>query len=445
MKFFRVTAIFLPIFVAIPVCTAGDDQLKEDEKLLEEAKIAITGDGLCEFFRKNTPVEADLKRVPELIAKLSNDDFEVRDNASQALVALGPPITQLLKKHLDQKKPEPDLETKTRLRTCIEKIESTPTAEWACAAARLMRDRKPKGGVDALLTYLPWATSDDAENEIVLSLLALGTSDGKVHASLVAAMKDTAEAKRPCRAAAALVLARAGDTEQKKLAEQALKDTDASIRFRAAQGFVAGKDKTAVPVLLALLTEAPLGVAEKADDLLVRIAGESPPSASLGSKDEERKKCREAWEAWSKKNYDSLDLSKVDVMTASTPAAMAKDTVRKFADAGVNNDVAKLEKTLDEQINVMGIITIARKDLVEQFKNAPKTDKPVLGPIKTLKIEDVAKTSAEAKAFIESYKKDKIQAVSMEITEGGRKQEVILVLRMTGGKMLIAGMLVPMP
>src|SRR5205085_283866 len=218
MRLIATTAIILAAFVGRGQA-ADDDQTKEDEKLLTDAKQAVTGDGLCDFFHKRTPVEGDLKRVPELIAKLGNDDFEVREKATQALLALGPSVVPILRKELDH----PDLETRSRIRQCIEKLENEPTVDWSLASARLLRERKPKQAVEVLLGYLPWAASEEVENEVMLTLLALGVKDGKVQDDLAKALKDKSA---PRRAAAALALARAGDAEQKKLAQQALKDED---------------------------------------------------------------------------------------------------------------------------------------------------------------------------------------------------------------------------
>ena len=430
----RATFHFLACAALIlPISRAPGDQVKEDEKLLTDAKQSTTGEGLCDFFRKQTPADADLKRVPALIAKLSSDDFDEREKATEALMALGPVALPILRKELNHR----DLETRTRVRACVEKVESNPTGEWTAAAARLLRERNPKDAVDVLLAYVPWSASDEVENEVMLTLVALGVKDGKADETFVATAKDKSAVRR---AAAALVLAR-GTDEQKKLAKDALKDADALVRFRAAQGLVAAGDKTALPVLYSLLSEAQLSVAERAEDLLQRVAGDSSPTAGLGASDDSRKKCREAWEAWSKKNYEALDLAKIDTTAARSPAALARDAVRRFAEAGCKGDVDKIEKLMDESINVMGIITIARQDLLKQMRDAPKPDKtPTFTNIKSVKLDEIATNSPETKQFRDAFAKEKVEAVSIEITEGGRQETMILVLRMKGGKMMIAGL-----
>src|SRR6185369_4848534 len=91
-----------------------------------------------------------------------------------------------------------------------------------------------------------------------------------------------------------------------------LRDADALVRFRAAESLVLGRDKTAVPALIALLGEAPAQRGWRVEDLLYRVAGEAAPGVPLGSADEEaRKRCRDAWLAWWKKNETRIDLAKV--------------------------------------------------------------------------------------------------------------------------------------
>ena len=52
----------------LEVSTEADEkQLAEDEQLLKQAKVATDGPGLLEFFKKQTPTDADRKRVAELM------------------------------------------------------------------------------------------------------------------------------------------------------------------------------------------------------------------------------------------------------------------------------------------------------------------------------------------------------------------------------------------
>ena len=81
----------------------------------------------------------------------------------------------------------------------------------------------------------------------------------------------------------------------------------------AAQGLLAAHEKEALPVLVALLTEAPGALAWQAEDLLCHVAGEQSPQASVGSgSEEERRNARAAWTAWWRDQGAKVDLTKVD-------------------------------------------------------------------------------------------------------------------------------------
>jgi len=67
--------------------------------------------------------------------------------------------------------------------------------------------------------------------------------------------------------------------------------------------------------LIALLGESAAARGWRVEDLLYRVAGESGPTVSLGGGDAEaRKRCREAWQTWWKKNEARVDLAKVNLV-----------------------------------------------------------------------------------------------------------------------------------
>jgi hypothetical protein len=71
------------------------------------------------------------------------------------------------------------------------------------------------------------------------------------------------------------------------------------------------KDKAAVPVLIDLLAELPPGPAYLAQDFLYRIGEGKSPYARLGTDEEGRRKCRDAWAAWWKGHRAKVDLAKL--------------------------------------------------------------------------------------------------------------------------------------
>src|SRR5207248_1728290 len=86
-------------------------------------------------------------------------------------------------------------------------------------------------------------------------------------------------------------------------------DPDAQVRFRAAQGLIGGKDKTAVPALVELLGASSLGIRGQAESLLFRIAGESAPAICLcDGTYAARVTYRDAWSAWWREKAEAIDL-----------------------------------------------------------------------------------------------------------------------------------------
>jgi HEAT repeat protein len=162
-----------------------------------------------------------------------------------------------------------------------------------------------------LLRFLPFAGSEEVEEEIWFGLDALTARQQRIPAAISEALQDDSPVRR---ALAGYMLARRGDREQRATAKKLLADSDPLVRLRTAQGLLGAKDKTAVPILIALLEDAPVLLAWQAEELLCYAAGEGAAPGvvvGLGSADA-RQKCREAWAAWWKTQGDQVDLRKRD-------------------------------------------------------------------------------------------------------------------------------------
>jgi hypothetical protein len=82
--------------------------------------------------------------------------------------------------------------------------------------------------------------------------------------------------------------------------------------MRAGLALVEAKEKDAIPVLIALLTEKPKVETAPVEDLLYVLAGEKAPSVDSGRDEAGRKKFREAWEKWWRDEGKGIDLAKFD-------------------------------------------------------------------------------------------------------------------------------------
>jgi HEAT repeat protein len=331
-----------------------------DEQLLKDAGIKTDGLALVEFLHKRVPAEATPEKLAALVKQLGDDEFSVRDKASEELRALGARALPALRRAAS----DPDEEVKRRSLDCIAATVDGPGAARTAAAARLLAAGKPAGAAGALLTYLPFAEDEAAADEIVCALVAVGAPGGRPDPALGDALADRDPARR---AAAALLLGRHGSAEQKTAVRKLLADADPNIRLRAAQGLLAGREKAALPPLLTLLGDAPPDLARQAEDLLQRAAGTTPPAVPWGADKDQRARCRAAWEAWWKEKESQLDLAKADVdLEVVNLSALARETTRRLVVAWFEKgDDATVKKMLDPPIRIERQTFATRQQLDE--------------------------------------------------------------------------------
>jgi hypothetical protein len=178
------------------------------------------------------------------------------------------------------------------------------------AAPRLLALRRPEGTVEALLAYLPDAEDEELAAQVVDLLASVGCPGGKPDAALVKALEDWVGARR---AGAGVALCKGGGADQLPAVRQLLRDADAPVRLRVALALAGRRDKEAVPVLIALLTDLPLEPAWEVEDFLGRIAGDKAPAGSLTGAPADRARYRQAWAEWWKANGREIDLARVDL------------------------------------------------------------------------------------------------------------------------------------
>jgi HEAT repeat protein len=302
-----VAAFLAALVLSCPLAADEKSAVAYDEGLLKDAGVGTSGEALVDFFRKRTLSAEDDAKLAGLVRRLGDLSFAVREQATTDLIGLG----RTARKHLQTALDDPDPEVVRRAERCLRYIEAGPGAMVPHAAARLLAVRKPDGAAAAILNYLPFADEEVLEEELVTSLAAVGNPNGKPDPALLDALKDK---RVVCRAAAAEVLGRSASAPHRGSVKALLADPEPRVRLHAAQGLLQGKDKDAVPALLKLLAETPLPVAWSAEELLCRLAGEQAPQVSLGAgKDDERRKCRDAWTEWWDKHGGTLDLAKIDL------------------------------------------------------------------------------------------------------------------------------------
>jgi hypothetical protein len=295
--------LLVSVLPAVRAEAPSDAAVKEDERLVSEAKVNPDAAGLLAFLRKRTLTENDRQTMARLVRQLGSRSFAQREAASRKLAAWGPPALAFL----TPARLSPDIEVVRRAQRCIEEINKGPGPALPAAAARLLGLRKPPEGVAVLLAYLPYADDESVREAVLEALLVLADNKDR-QAPLRPALTDPLTLKR---AAAGYVLGRSPDKELRALVKRLLADKEEVVRLRSAQGLLAANDKDAVPALIALLDSPAPDLLWQVEEQLLRIAGEEGPAAPASTDRKERQLYRERWAKWWEANAARVDLAKV--------------------------------------------------------------------------------------------------------------------------------------
>jgi HEAT repeat protein len=347
----------LYLAAALPAAPAASNS--EDEKVLREAKVAAEGPALLDYLRRHTLTAAQREQVRTALPRLGHDEFKVRQEASTALLRMGPAIVPHLRRALD----DPDEEVRERLRAALAALEPGTRPGVSAAVVRLVRTRPPAGAVAVLLAYLPEAEDETVEDETVMALAVLGVSDGKVAAAVADALKD---ADPVLRSAAAVILGRSGTAEQRAAVQALLADPNPLVRFRAAQGLLAARERAALPALAALVSEGPLTTALRADELLACTAGPRAPRL-FGTDAAARRRSRAAWETWARL-HGAADLARRPVdLPPFHPTLRAAAAARRFVVALLRDEREMARSLSDLPFLVNGEQVMNARGDLEQF------------------------------------------------------------------------------
>jgi HEAT repeat protein len=262
-------------------------------------------ESLLAAVREHTLTSDDRVKIAALLAKISSDDFTVRERVSKELFAMG----RICLPQLNDAAKSKDAETARRAKLLIERIERDPVHHLPSAAVRLLGVRKPPGAVEALLAYLPFAENETIDADSKSALTVLAQRDGKPHPALLALLKNS---NPGLRATGAEILVQGGGNAGRAAARALLSDDSPEVRMRVALAVARTKDQAGVPVLIELLTVLPLDQVATIEDSLHQLAGDSAPEVTAGTEPAERRKCRDAWAAWWKLNSGRVDLARLN-------------------------------------------------------------------------------------------------------------------------------------
>lgn len=431
--------------IAAPGSSPAAAPRGEDEKLLRAAAIAVDGPSLLAYFRKRSLTVEQRGRIRELIPRLGDDAFAVRQRASVELLGLGSAAVG----HLRTARDNPDEEIKERLRAILGELEKHTRPSVSCAAARLLRSRAPAGAVEVLLGYLPETEDESVSEEVLGTVAMLGVNEGKIAPALIEARADHEPARR---AAAALVLGRSGTREQRATVQAMLTDSRPLVRFRAAQGLLAGRERAAIPALIALVGEGPVELAARADELLRCVAGAHAPPLAPGTTPLTRRRCHAAWASWWRFN-SRVDLRRAEIdLPAFNLALRCRRTAWQFLAAYRRGDREALKKLAEMPFLFGGDKLLAEPGDLEKQLDDQMARCMALANAGQLPVErewtarnldnGVRKVSATEQAFLARFRPGEVRAVEILTqapTPGTDAQGIIVLLRASGDRLRVVG------
>jgi len=163
----------------------------DDERRLGQAGVKTDGPSLRAFLAKQQADPAAVAKSRALVKRLADESFEVREKASEELVALGAPAVPALQAALRDE----DLEVSRRA------IQTRTSPATTRAAVRLLAARAPDGAAEALLALLPGAEEAVAD-DVREALVVLARRPGGPDPALVRALDDKDPARREAARAA---------------------------------------------------------------------------------------------------------------------------------------------------------------------------------------------------------------------------------------------------
>lgn len=274
----------------MPVASNGSAR-RQDRDAWANWWTGIDDERFLQAIRRAVPTEVERERLATLIGQLKNDDFAAREMASTRLQEGGPAAVALLRRATH----DPDFEVARRAKDCLQHMGKSAESSIMEAAPGLLALRKPPGSAEALLAYLPLTESGPPRDRIERALVALALEKDKPRTCLLLALGDRSAVRR---AIAGVALCRAAGTPLLQVLPL-LRDTDPAVRLRVGIALAEAGEPSALPTLVALLTQLPADQTWEVEELLGQIAG---PTAPPG---------RQGWQDWWKKHGGSADLGRL--------------------------------------------------------------------------------------------------------------------------------------
>ncbi len=310
---------------------------------------ATTGEALLGELRKRTLLEEDRATAEKLIQKLGAEEFEVREQASADLKALGPRMRSLLRVATRSA----DAEIAQRASTLLAGMARDNVVPLPTAVPRLLALRRPAGSAEALLAFLPFNEEAGTVEDIVSALARIARLMPASRKVILAALDDPVPLRRQVAVEA---LGRVPDLDSLEPLRRCLDDREVSVRLRAALALVRQGDRAAIPAALGLIGQVSSPEEERLlDDFLFRLAeGLGRPATTEGTSDEARRARQVEWQKWWQTNETRVALPRFDEENAQSVPRTSGLTLVLFNATGT---IIAYDAELRERWQIRGLNT----------------------------------------------------------------------------------------
>lgn len=181
------------------------------------------------------------------------------------------------------------------------------------ALIRLITLVRPANAIEIILAYIP-SCNDDNVLDLLGECLGLYLNDqNTIPPALIAATTSSIE---EIRTFAGRVLAQSPNELAQKSCTTMLSDSSVRVRFEVARESIKNQNKSAIPILIELMTKVPAEKTEAIDQTLRAIAKDKSPESKNDSKAD-----AVAWSTWWQKEGTQIVL---------TPGAKTQEALKNF-------------------------------------------------------------------------------------------------------------------
>ncbi len=294
----------------VPEKSDYETKLQEQIETIKNAKLPLDEKVLVEYIQNNTLQPELRSRLLEAYERLSSEDFDEREKAQNFFLEAGGksfPILNIVKGS------EEDPELTYRRGLILEKLKLDVEQTKIAAICFWLAHHQSKKAFEVIFNYALNTIHDDwFQDDLIESMVTLNNGVARVNPLLLKNMNSPLASTRLLATKIYTQL----DHPDLAVLKSFYQEKDLAIRYLILKASVKQGEKSAMPLYLALIEEAPIEIAFQIEDHLYQIVDENRPKIiSLQAEKDKRKECRKNWEDWWNKNEKIVNLVKQNSST----------------------------------------------------------------------------------------------------------------------------------